>query len=258
MKKFRLLVLPLILIAGALLYFLVPWEAGRQSVDFNDASETVRQARREAGRVKNYKYSTDIQAGEQIKISVLNRVEVAGEKRQMVDFSWNIPQMSGMAAMYTDGKVLYLYHPLKNKWLLPSEEPTISPFVDYFWKQLDLVDPVANILKVEHSSKVSVYSGAVQKESDTVAIQVIPQGAALGEIKKALPPQLAGADLKDVKQFFWISKQDLLVKRYEVQAKVSFFGLKTMDFRTVSKVSNYNETEIKIPKPLVDKIRLGK
>ena len=256
MKRYGLILLPLILIAGVLLYFFVPWKSGQQSVDFNNTVEIVKAAQVKTGQAENYKYSTDIKAGDQIKVSVLDRVEVSETKRQMVDFSWNIPKMSGMAAMYIEGKQLYLYHPLKNKWLLPSEEPTVGPFIDYFWKQLALIDPIENLQKLDPGgSNISIYSEAEPKEADSIALQVIPSGAALAEITKALPPQFAGAELKDVKQYFWISRQDLLVKRYEVGAKVSFFGIKTMNFMTSSKPSGYNETVIKLPKPLVDKMK---
>jgi len=259
MKRSGLLLLPLILVAGVLLYFFVPSKSGQQSVDFNNAAEIVKSAQAKTGQAKNYKYSSDIKAGDQIKVSVSDRVEVSEAKRQMMDFSWNIPKMSGMASMYIEGEQLYLYHPLKNKWLLPSEEPTVGPFIDYFWNQLALIDPVENILKLDpEGSNISIFSEAEPKVADSVAVQVIPRGAALAEFKKALPPQFAGADLKDVKQFFWISRQDLLVTRYEVQAKVSFFGIKAMDFMTSSKASNYNETEIKLPQPLVDKMKQGK
>ena len=255
MKKSRLLLLPAVLIIGWGLYFWGPFTGRQESVNFANAGEIVKAAQVKTGLTKSYRYKTDVSAGEQIKVAVQNRVIREDPTRQMVDFSWDIPKMSGMASMYTEGNKLYVFHPLKDKWLLPGEEPTIKPFLDFFRRQLDLVDPVENLLKLNPTGKnVSLYPEGNVKGEDTTAVLVIPEAGALSEISKALPPQFAGAELKDVKQFFWISKRDLLVTRYEVHAKVAFFGFKTMDFITVTTTDNYNKTEIDLPKQLQDKM----
>lgn len=256
MKKFRLLLIPLVLLLGIILYFWEPWQARQESIDFGSAGEVLKAAQSKMGKVENYKYKTNVLAGDSIKVNITNRVIVGNPRQQMADFSWDIPKMSGFASMYTEGESLHIYHPLKNKWLLPSEEPTVRPFIDFFWRQLALIDPVENILKIDPNGRnVSVINEPVQDTPDAVVVQVIPEGGALSEISKSLPPQFAGAELKDVRQLFWISKQDMSVSRYEVRAKVSFFGLKTMDFKTISRIQDYNNTKITLPKSLQEKMK---
>ncbi len=255
MRKSRWWILPLILLAGVALYLWEPWTPTRQSVDFGSAGAVIKEAQAAMGQVNNYRYSTNVNAGDEIRAAILNRVVKGQNKQQMVDFTWDIPKMSGTAAMYTEGKRVYIYHPLQDKWVLPAEAPTIGPFVDFFWRQLDLVDPVDNLRKLNpNGSNLSIYNNG-QNDPDTIAIQVIPQGEALSEMAKALPPQFAGAELQDVKQVFRISRKDLMVTGYDVTARVSLLlGLKQMDFKAVTKPQDYNKTAITIPKPLQDKI----
>lgn len=256
MKRFRVYLLVLVLIIGIVLYFWQPWGTRQQAVDLGNAADVVKACQAETGELANYKYQTDISVGEQIKVAILNRVVREGDKRQMVDLTWDIPKMSGTANMYAEGNKVYIFHPLKDRWILPNEDPTVNPFMDFFWRQLSLVDPVDNILKVDPMAKdVSLYREGSDEGADSVAVQVIPKADALSEINKSLPPQFAGGELADVRQFYWISQKDYLVTRYEVRAKVAFFGIKTLEFRTISIPDNYNNTSITLPKPLLDKMK---
>lgn len=256
-RKRLLYVIPvLLIIIGIGLYYWQPWQTEQQSVDLNNAGEIVKACQRASGVLKNFRYKTDISVGKQISVTVNNRVIREQPKRQMVDFSWEIPKMSGATTMYTEGQKVYILHPLKGKWFLPNEEPTIGPYMDFFWGQLRLVDPVENILKLDPMGKnISPYLEGTDEGSDAVAIQVIPDAKALSEINKSLPPQFAAGELTDAKQYFWISKKDFLVTRYEVRASVAFFGIKTMNFLTVSTPADYDKTRFTLPKSLQDKMK---
>lgn len=163
--------------------------------------------------------------------------------------------MKGTASMYAEGETVLLNTPLNNKWEMPTEEPTLKPFMGFFWKQVKLVDPVENLLKVNAGNKnLSILTNQTEQAEDTVTVQLVPDENALSELSKSLPPQLIGAELKDIKQLFWISKSDFLVTRYEVRATVSFFGFKTMDFKTVSIPTDYDKTNIEMPQQLTDKL----
>jgi ribosomal protein S25 len=247
----------LLIIIGIGLYFWQPWQTRQQLVDLNNAGEIVKACQQASEDIKNYRYKTDLSVGKQISVSVNNRVIREQTNRQMVNFSWDIPKMSGMATMYAEGQKVYVFHPLKNKWILPNEEPTISPFMDFFWGQLGLIDPVENILKLDPLGKnISTYMEGTDEGADSVAIQVIPDANALSEINKSFPPQFATGELTDVKLYYWISKKDFLVTRYEIRASVAFFGIKTMNFLTVSTPFDYDKTRINIPKLLQDKMKL--
>lgn len=257
MRRNPKILLAAALIVGAVLWWFSPFSNKQQSLEFGNVGDLARASQEKVGGIENYKYKTTIEAGNQIKVSLTNKVDRKEPKRQMIDFSWNAPGTSGMAAMYANGDSIYLYNPLKDKWELPSEEPTAKPFLDFFWRQVSLVDPVENLIKTDLRGKnVTELKNESEQIPDTSVIQVIPDEAAMSELTKALPPQFAGAELKDLKQVFWISKKDLLVSRYEVRAKVAFFGLKTMNFKTVSIPSDYGSTEIKVPERLNDKIKL--
>jgi len=253
MKRIKTALLLIILAIGVFLYFWKPWTMQKERVNLENAPEIVKAAQEETTKVDNYKYNTDLAVGDQINVAISNRVIRDKQKKQMVNFTWDIPKMSGTAGVYTEGSKIYIFHPLKDKWMLPREEPTLSPFMDFFWRQVGLVDPVENLMKLDpYGKNISVYTK--EKKAGLVGIEVIPQGSALSEIEKALPPQFAGAELKDVRQLFWISQEDFLVTQYEVHARVSFFGIKTMNFKAVTKPKDYNKTEIKIPKQLQDKM----
>lgn len=255
-KKRLLLVIPVLLIIGIGLYFWQPWQTKQQSVDLNNTAEIVEACQRASGEIKNYSYKTDLSVGNQINVSVNNRIIRQETKEQMADFSWNIPKMSGAASMYAEGQKVYILHPLKDKWVLPDEDPTISPYMDFFWSQLSLVDPVENILNLDPRGKnISGYLKGSDEGSDSIALQVTPDARALSEINESLPPQFAAGELTDVKQYFWISKKDFLVTRYEIKASVAFFGIKTMNFTMVSIPADYDKTTISLPKPLQDKMK---
>lgn len=55
-------------------------------------------------------------------------------------------------------------------------------------------------------------------------IEVIPEAGALSELTDAMPPQPKGAELKEIKQVFRISRESYLPVRYEVHARVSFLA----------------------------------
>ncbi len=254
--KLRLLSILLFLIIFAALYFSSPWREKQAPVNFESAGEIIRAAQAKTKQVSNYRYKTDILIGEEIRVTIQNRVIRKENRSQLVDFSWEIPKTSGMTSMYAEGEKLFIFHPLRDKWLLPSEEPTGKPFLDFFWKQLSLVDPVENLLKTDpNGTNITIYSAGNEQDHDSIAVQVIPRPKAQAEITKALPPQLSGAELTDLKQLFWISRRDLLVTRYEVTARVGFFGFKTMDFKAVSEAMDYNKTGITLPKALLDKMK---
>lgn len=259
MKFNRWTLLALVLAASAALWLWSPWKSGQQSVEFDNVNDLVTAAKKKTGDIKNYRYKTDIAVGNQIEVSINNKVERDDPNRQMMDFSWSAPNMNGTASLYAEGDTVILYNPLKREWELPAEEPAVKPFLEFFWRQVNLVDPVENLLAVDINAKnMSIIKNEKEQVKDTVTVQVVPSESAMSEISKALPPQLIGAELTDLKQLFWISKKDQLVSRYEVRAKVSFFGVKSMDFKTVSILSDYNNIEIKMPQQLVDKLNQTK
>ncbi len=238
------------------LWIWSPWQNGKQSLEFDNAVDVIAASQEKMDDVKNYKYKTEITVGNQIKVDIDNKVVRDEPNRQLMDFSWSAPNMTGTAAMYAQGETIILYNPLKDSWQVPSEEPTLKPFLGFFWRQVNLVDPVENLLKANVKAKdISVVKNETEQTADTVTVQIIPNENAVSELTKALPPQLIGAELKDLKQLFWISKNNFLVSRYEVRATVSFFGIKTMDFKSVSVPLDYNKTEIVMPKQLTDRLK---
>lgn len=256
MIKNRLLpILALVIVIGGVMYIWSPWKGRQMKVDLRNAGEIIKSAQIQTRKAANYKYKTDITIGEEIKIEVLNRVVKADQKQQLADFAWDIPKMSGATSMYTKGEELFIYHPLQDKWLQPGEEPTLKPFIEFFGKQLELVDPVTSLLKIDPARKnLAVLSGEEIPDSSMVGVQVIPGADAVAEMTKALPPQVSRGRLTAIKQVFWIARKDLLVSRYELRASVSIFGLKTMDFKVEAKVLDYNNTKINLPKKLTDKL----
>lgn len=257
-SRFAYVVIIAILI-GAVLYFWQPWRERQQSIDFSNVNEIMNASREKTGQINNYKYKTTIDVGTQIKVSLTSRVVANENKRQMIDFSWTAPKMTGTASIYAQDDSIFLYNPLKDKWELPSEEPQAGPLMNFFWKQISLVDPIENLLKTNKTGKgISEIKDSTEKINDTVCVEVIPNEEAMSEISKSLPPQLVGAELTDVKQLFWISKKDLLITKYAVRAKVSFFGIKTMEYRTESIPSEFNKTQINISKKLQEKINQTK
>lgn len=257
-KRWLLPALALILTAGLVVYLWSPWKTRQESFDIRNVSELVTATRQKTEAVKNYKYKTNISVGEQIKVSVLNRILLGNPKSQLVDFTWSIPQSSGIASMYTAGSRIFIFNPVKDRWVLPEEEPTGKPFMDFFWRQLKLIDPVENLLSLDPGKgNITIYNDGGDEGKDTISIEVTPTASDLAEMTKVLPPQLAGAELADIKQHFWISKKDLLVTRYEVKARVAFFGLKTMEFKTVTETLDYNNTKIELSKALLDKMKQG-
>lgn len=226
----------IIFILGAALYFSGPWQSATQSVDLAKAGEIARAAQKEAAGVNSYRYESQAGVGDLIKIKSENRVKGA---KQLLDIRWNMTKITGNTSVYQDGTNTLILHPLKKKWIRPEEDPTVAPFMEFFAGQLALLNPIKNILQIDlNDKKITIYSGekAENGSEKTVAIEVIPKPAALVEITKNLPPQLIGADLTDIRQIFWINKADMSVTKYEIRAKVSFFGLKTMEYNAISTV----------------------
>jgi len=256
MKKGKALLLLLVLAAGVILYFWEPWNVRKGEPAPENAADILAEARDAAGDIENYTYKTQVSVGNQINVDILNRVD-REEERQMVDFTWQIPQMSGETSMYIQADEVYVLSPVKKKWGRPEEDPTVGPFVEFFYRQLGLVDPVSNLL----STDIQSGNAAVTKnsaETDVGAeyvIEVIPEAGALSELTDAMPPQLKGAELKEIKQVFRISRESYLPVRYEVHARVSFFGLASMKFTVVSVPKDYNKTELNIPKELEQKVK---
>jgi len=254
MRRFWLPAITGIAIIGVGLMMWNSWNFREESVVPDSAAEVIESAQEAVKEVKNYKYTTEVIIGEQIRVSALNRV-IRTEKRQMVDFSWNIPNMSGSTSMYIDNRMIHVLHPLRDKWVRPEEDPAIKPFMDTLEKQLRLIDPVENLLQAEAGDRnVTIQDKRAGEQEDFIIIKVIPGPGEMAEITKSLPPQLVGATLKDISQLYWISAKDRLPIRYEVNAVVSFFGLKNMDFKVVSEPSDYNRTEIEMPKELIYQI----
>lgn len=261
MKQTRVFWLIAVLLLGQALLFWQPWRGGPGQADLPDVGATVRLAQGQAADQKNYTFDTDVAVGEQINIASLTRV-IPTDRERMAEFTWNVPQMTGEGAIYTRGELFYVFHPLKKKWLAREEDATLEPFIDFFWAQLSLGDPVENLLNIDPRNRNISFlqDGAVPdefaggNERKTVALQVIPDEEALSELRKSLPPQLVGAELQDLKQFFWLSPATWLVERYEVRARVSFFGLKGMDFLVVAKPHHYNQTKITLPAELNAKL----
>ncbi|MBU7008754.1 DUF6612 family protein [Phosphitispora fastidiosa] len=266
MKKGKILLLVLLLAAGIILYFWEPWNALKEEPKLENAADIMEEARDAAGDIKNYTYKTEVSVGNQVNVDILNRVD-RDDDRQMVDFTWQIPQMSGETLMYIQGDEVYVLSPVKKKWGRPEEDPTVGPFVEFFYRQLSLVDPVSNLINIDQQSgKVSVIT---QSEKENTAqkntahknagqeyvIEVIPEAGALSELTDAMPPQLKGAELKEIKQVFRISRESYLPVRYEVHARVSFFGLASMKFTVDSVPRDYNKTELNIPKELEQKMK---
>ena len=259
MKKNKWLsILGLLVIICAVLFIWNPWKGRRLEVDFRNAGGIVKSAQTQAQKSTSYKFVSKITIGDQIKIEILDRVIRGEQTQQLADIAWDIPKMSGTTAIYEKGKQLFIYHPLKDKWLKPDEDPTLKPFTEFFGGQLELVDPVAGLLKIDPAGKnLAVRLDKENQDSDMLQIQVIPEADAAAGINRALPPQVSRGRITSVKQCFWISRQDLLVSRYEMQATVSIFGLKTMDFKLESKAQDYNTTKINVPKQLQDKLGNG-
>jgi hypothetical protein len=254
MKRVTFLILALVL--GLSFYLFNSFKKDMTQVNFANPGELIKAVQEKSSQIKNYRYDTVISIGDQIKVAVANRVIRQDGERMMVNFSWEIPKMSGTAAMYSNQNKIYLFHILKNKWLLPSEEPTLKPFLDFFWKQLKMIDPVKNFTKINpNGQNVTINTGSQgDLPEDTVILQVIPAPDVLAEIRKTVPPQFSGAQLYEVRQVFWISKKDLTITRFEVYAKANLLNIKTMEFKVISKAKDYNDTEINIPKLLQDKM----
>lgn len=130
MKKRKALLLLLVLAAGVILYFWEPWNARREEPEPENAADIMEEARDAAGDIENYTYKTQVSVGNQVNVDILNRVD-REEERQMVDFTWQIPKMSGETSMYIQGDEVYVLSPVKKKWGRPEEDPTVGPFVEF-------------------------------------------------------------------------------------------------------------------------------
>ncbi len=251
MKKGKVILLLLVLVAGVMLWFWEPWNTLRKAPEPQNAADILEEARDAAGNIDTYTYKTKVSVGSQVNVDIANRVD-REEDRQMADFTWQIPQMSGEASMYIQGNKIYILSPVRNKWVKPEEDPTTGPFVEFFYRQLGLVDPVSNLAGTDPQNRnISV----VTESEKEYVIEVVPDAGSLSELTDAMPPQLKGAELKDIKQVFRISRETYLPVNYEVRARVSFFGLASMQFRVISEPENYDKTKLNIPKELEEKIR---
>ena len=256
MKKTKILFLVLVLIAGITLVLWEPWQMSRGPVEKENPAEVMAEARDRAEDINNYRYETEITVSNVVSVSLQNLVD-REQEHQMVDFTWKIPKMSGTTKMFIKDKQVYILSPVKKQWVKPEQDPTVGPFVDFFYRQLDLVDPVENLMKAgTNNNNMSLVrpeeqdTGSENKaagKGNLIGIEVIPEAGSLTEITDAMPPQLKGAELENVRQIFWISPESFLPARYEVHARVSFFGLTSMEFKAVTVTSNYNKTEVTAP-----------
>ncbi|WP_418792338.1 hypothetical protein [Phosphitispora sp. TUW77] len=251
MKKGKALFIFLVLALGVFMYFWEPWNARWLNSEPENAVEILMESRKAVGDIENYTYKSHISVGNQVNVDILDRID-REKDQQIVDFTWEIPQLSGETSMYVQGEEVYVLSPLKKKWVKPEEDPSAGPFVKYFYRQLNLVDPVSNVLRTDtQNENVSLRS----KSGQEYVIEVIPDAGALSELTDSMPPQLKGAELKEIKQVFRISRQSYLPVNYQVYARVSLFGLASMQLEVVSEPEEYDNTELNIPKELEQKLK---
>lgn len=251
MRKYKWWLILGVIILAVAVYAVYPSTSRKQNVDFQNVQDIVTSTQKNAQEIKNYKLSIDINAGSIVKVNMTDLVDRQEAKRQYVDMNWDAPQNSGQTTMYSDGKQVLVLNPANKKWVLPSEEPAAAPYLDFFWGQLGMTDPVDVFSNLQADTK----NTAVIDKGDSVILEVTPEPADLSDIAKHLPPQFSSAELKDMKQTFTISKQDLLITKYQVTAKIALFGITAMKFNTVTTPSDYNKTVIKLPAALTEKLK---
>lgn len=254
MRKYKWWIVLGVVLLVLLVYFILPVGNRQQSISFEDAKDIVTKVKEHADDIKSYKINTEISAASIVEVNMTDYVIRDQNKRQLIEIKWEAPQTNGNTSMYSDGKLVYVYHPVKNKWVLPSEEPTASPYFDFFWGQLGMVDPIENLSNIDPNGK-NIKVSKIKGNTDSIVLEVTPEPGDFSDIAKHLPPQFSSAELKDLKQYFTISKKDLNISKYEVKANISIFGIKALKFQAVSIPSEYNETNINLPPELAEKLK---
>lgn len=214
------------------------------------AEEILAAAREKAGGLKSYRLRAKIGMGEQIKINLTNRVKRNEGITQLVDLEWSSPQGSGLTSIFMRDRDIYILHPLENKWFIPEERPEVKPIASMFVKQLDIADPVTAVKQTDLRQKaVTVLPDEEVDGQVTKVIEISKPGAA-EEFTRILPPQLIGAKPVEVKQTYWIGKEDLLIYKYSFRAKLSVLGIAGPTLEITTKVTDHNKTDFQIPNKL--------
>lgn len=249
--RWKWLALALIGVVGGYLVWAGGWLGKQQDLTREmKAEEIITAARNKAGGLKSYRLRAKISLGEQIKISLTDRVKQEPGRTQLVDMEWSSPQGSGLTSIFMRKQDIYILHPLENKWFVPEERPEVKQVASMFVKQLEIADPVTAVGNTDLSRKA--VSALPDEEVDgrlTKVIEISQPGAA-DELTKLLPPQLIGAKPVEVKQVYWIGKEDLQIYMYSFKAKLSVLGISGPTLEITSKVTDHNNTDFQIPNKL--------
>lgn len=249
--RWKWLALAVIAIVGGYLAWTGGWWGKKQDLTREmKAEEIITAAREKAADLKSYRLRAKIGLGEQVKVSLTDRVQQEGSDTQLVDLEWSSPQGNGFTSIYLRDKDIYILHPLRNKWFTPDEMPEARPVASIFMKQLEIANPMTAIGKADLRQK-SV-TALPDEEIDgrmTKVIEVAAPGAD-DEFKKLLPPQFIGAKAAEVKQTYWIGKEDLLIYKYSFRAKLTVLGIEGPTMEIATKVSDHNKTEFQVPNKL--------
>ncbi len=244
-----------ILFIGIYLVVASPFHQQKPLTQGKTAEEILQLAKSEGQRLASYKYRASLSAGDLVSMDLTGKVQVkSGE--QLIDFSWNGPQGYGESSVYTKGAQTFIYHPLKNTWYTPKEQPALGKLVTVFKGQLGLINPYVSLDKMDLAKINAANTGAEQVGGQETTVIEVSKGAPEQTwLKEVLPPQLIGAKVTDLKQVYWIGTKDLKIYKYLVTAKIKVFAIAAAELNIRTTVEEFNNTTVKRPDTLQKKMQ---
>lgn len=231
------------------------WMGKKQDLTRNmKAEEVLTAARDKAGTQKSYRFNSKISLGEQIKVNLINRVKQEQSVQQLADLDWNSPQGNGITTIYLRDKEIYILHPIKGKWFKPEEMPEVRSIASVFQRQMEVADPLTALRNTNLQQKTLNQLPEEEIAGQAVKVIEVTAPGAAEDLKNLLPPTLIGAKPVEVKQTYWIGKNDLLIHQYKFRAKIKLLGFAGPALDITSKVSDFNKTEFQLPKALLSRL----
>lgn len=253
--RWKWLALAVLAAVGGYLLWAGGWLDKKQDLTREmKAEEIIVAAREKAVALKSYRLRAKIGLGEQIKVNLTDRVRQEQLKTQLVDLEWTSPQGSGFTSIFLRDKDIYILHPLQNKWYTPDEMPEVRPVAAMFQKQLEVADPMTAIKNTDLKQKSLAALPDEEVEGRLTKVIEVSKPGADDEFSRLLPPQLIGAKPVEVRQTYWIGKDDLLIHQYRFRAKLTVLGIAGPTLEITTKVSDHNKTDFEIPNKLRPKL----
>lgn len=216
--------------------------------------EILTETKKKGAALDSFKYCSTVTAGEQLTVNLRGTASPA-KKEELLEFSWESSQGYGESAAYIKDQRIFVYHPLKNLWFRPEEEPGLKQLVGILGNQLRLLNPYRSLERINlEKARVTNTGTEVIDEREVTVIEVFPGAKANEWFEGVLPPQLIGAKVADVKQIYWIGNKDLYIYKYILRAKIKILGLQLLDFQVRSTLRDFNKAKITIPNELRKKL----